>query len=637
MEYRPGNDEHYSRPTLTPAKKSEQYRNETFVSETDLEQEDGPRMHEQIGQTIKCFNPAEELKLDEDQRLRFKRWIDEHRLILTRSDTVGAARLFVAAKYLEDATDSLAHGMCRSGFRLLHYYRGDFYTYTELTGWQAKPLDDIRAEIYGFLNNAEVFKPEVKARDVAVFFEWEAAEYRKMAREDRLKSLKADQSEDEDETYLFLMDKVQPFRPKATDVNNIMDALRSVVSIKGDAELPLWHNTDTPHRHDRPKDFISFANGILDPDVMMQDFRHFYSPSPAYFSLNTIGFNYFGLAPVYDPITIRNWLSFLRDVFDQDHEAIQAFGEFVGLCMTGITDYQKSLLVIGPKRSGKGTIAKIMTELVGRGSVANPTLSALSSGFGLQPLIGKRLAIISDARIGTRSDQQAITERLLSITGEDSLTIDRKHREHWTGTLSTRFAIFSNELPRLTDVSGALASRFIVLKMTKSYYGKEDLTLFDRLKAELPHIAHWALFHLWQLSHRGHFIQPASGKKTIEDFETLSSPVEAFIRDRCKVDPDESVDRDLLYRNYQRWSQDAGFPASSKETFGRDLSAALPMLNTVQRTVDGQRKRSYVGLGVLDKTGPQLLTQSLQTAQKTCADPIQALENREVDGDEDDQ
>src|SRR5262249_51358701 len=43
------------------------------------------------------------------------------------------------------------------------------------------------------------------------------------------------------------------------------------------------------------------------------------------------------------------------------------------------------------------------------------------------------------ARLGGRSDQAAITERLLSISGEDALTIDRKHIVAWTGRLPTRY------------------------------------------------------------------------------------------------------------------------------------------------------------------------------------------------------
>jgi putative DNA primase/helicase len=86
-----------------------------------------------------------------------------------------------------------------------------------------------------------------------------------------------------------------------------------------------------------------------------------------------------------------------------------------------------------PRRSGKGTIARVLTALLGRDSVVSPTLASLQTPFGLAPLIGKPLAIISDARLGSRSDQAAITERLLSISGEDGLTIDRKFMPSWTG------------------------------------------------------------------------------------------------------------------------------------------------------------------------------------------------------------
>ena len=38
--------------------------------------------------------------------------------------------------------------------------------------------------------------------------------------------------------------------------------------------------------------------------------------------------------------------------------------------------------------------------MIGRGHVANPTLSSLGTEFGLAPLLGKSLAVIGDARLG---------------------------------------------------------------------------------------------------------------------------------------------------------------------------------------------------------------------------------------------
>ena len=104
-----------------------------------------------------------------------------------------------------------------------------------------------------------------------------------------------------------------------------------------------------------------------------------------------------------------------------------------------------------------------------------------------------------------------VVERFLSVSGEDSLTIDRKYREPWTDRLPTRFVVLTNELPRLTDSSGALASRFIVFVLRRSFYGSENPKLTDELLSEAPAILNWALEGLDRLNERGHFLNPESG------------------------------------------------------------------------------------------------------------------------------
>lgn len=150
-------------------------------------------------------------------------------------------------------------------------------------------------------------------------------------------------------------------------------------------------------------------------------------------------------------------------------------------------------MLVGPKRSGKGTIARVLMGLVGKPNCVSPTLASLGTNFGLAPLINKRVAIISDARLGAKADQHAIAEAVLRITGEDSVSIDGKFRPAWEGQLRVRFLVISNELPRLADTSGALASRFIILRLVNSFYGREDQTLTDRLLAERPGIFNWSL------------------------------------------------------------------------------------------------------------------------------------------------
>src|SRR5262249_51902612 len=147
--------------------------------------------------------------------------------------------------------------------------------------------------------------------------------------------------------------------------------------------------------------------------------------------------------------------------------------EWFGYVVSGRTDLHKILLMVGPTRGGKGVIARILSALIGPANCAGPTLSSLGGEFGLAPLIGKALAVISDARF-TGKNASVVVERLLSISGEDTLTINRKYRDQWTGKLPCRLHIVSNELPRLGDASTAVVGRIVLLLLSNSWLGKED-------------------------------------------------------------------------------------------------------------------------------------------------------------------
>jgi putative DNA primase/helicase len=235
--------------------------------------------------------------------------------------------------------------------------------------------------------------------------------------------------------------------------------------------------------------------------------------------------------------------------------------------------------------------------VVGSQNTVAPTLAGLGMNFGLAPLIGKRVAIISDARLGGRADQNAIAERLLSITGEDTITIDRKYMSAWTGQLSVRFLLISNELPRLSDASCALVSRFIVLVLTRSFYGREDQTLTARLLTELPGILNWTIVGWRRLNERGHFLQPRSASEVVQQFEDLSSPIGAFLRDRCVIGAEHSVAVGRLFECWCEWCKAQGrdHPGTA-QSFGRDLRAAIPALKVTQPRDGDDRLRLYQGL-----------------------------------------
>jgi putative DNA primase/helicase len=274
--------------------------------------------------------------------------------------------------------------------------------------------------------------------------------------------------------------------------------------------------------------------------------------------------------------------------------------EWFGYCLTPDTRQQKMLMIVGPRRSGKGTIGHVLNQVVGQSNTVWPTTERLGGEFGLQSLIGKTLAIVPDARF-SGDKVGVVIERLLSVSGEDRVDINRKFLTGLELRLSTRFMLLSNEIPRLPDSSTALAGRFIILRMNKSFFGHEDTGLLDSLMQELPGILKWAVQGWTRLHERGRFVQPASTVDAAQDMLDLSSPVSAFVRDCCEVRQEYTEIIDVLYRAWRSWceAEGRGHP-TTKAIFLRDLHSAVPGLLVVR---NGEQ-RLYRGLKLVNTTEP---------------------------------
>jgi putative DNA primase/helicase len=326
-------------------------------------------------------------------------------------------------------------------------------------------------------------------------------------------------------------------------------------------------------------------------------------PSPRFFNAFALDYDF---NPAAKPPV--EWLAFLRLIWGSDTESIDCLQEWFGYLLTADTRQQKILMMVGPKRSGRGTIARVLKAVAGASNVVNPTLSTLARPFGLAALIDKPVAIFPDARLSSRPDNAAIVECLLSVSGEDDQTIDRKHLAAWTGRLPTHFVLISNELPRLKDASGALASRLIILRFTRSFYDQEDTGLFDRLRRELPGILLWAVAGWERLRLRGRFIQPRSARDLVAAMDELASPILTFLQDRCVLAQNETVPVAALYEAWRSWCQEHGRDAvGDEQSFGRDLHAAIPELSKSRHRQGSARIAHYNGIRLRTCLDPEIV------------------------------
>ncbi len=333
---------------------------------------------------------------------------------------------------------------------------------------------------------------------------------------------------------------------------------------------------------------IACSNGVVDPVTRALAPHH-----PARFNLSSLPFAYEHAAPC------AQWQAFLDDVLGDDPQAQALLQEWFGYVISGRTDLHKILNMFGPRRSGKSTIARVLEAILGADSVTSPKLQALAGAFGEQPLIGKTLAVLSDISWNARDIGEAV-EVLKAISGEDSRDVQRKHREAWHGKLGVRFMLISNDMPRFKDASGALVGRMIHIQFARSFFGREDHTLTQRLQGELPGILNWALEGLDLLTKRGHLLIPDSSRAIEGEILRQTSPVAGFLEDRATYVADSPpLNLDEVYGAYRDWclKEDNREHVSTKDVFSKDLrSAGNGEIRIERRSVEGQRQRVVFGL-----------------------------------------
>lgn len=428
------------------------------------------------------------------------------------------------------------------GLPVLRHWRGSFYQWT---GSRYEPVDDVDGRAWLFLEAA--FRRDRRAEGVV------------------------------------------PFQPTRRRVIDVVAALAAVAALPSKVEPPAWLD----HDEERPPaaEFIAVANGLLHMSSL-----ELWPASPAFFST--------AASPVaYDPEAASpdRWREFLGELWPDDPDSRDCLQECFGYFLSGGLALHKAVLIVGPPRAGKGIIAHTLAALVGKENVCGPTLASLNENFGLEQLIGKSLALVGDARLSGRADKMALTERLLTITGGDRVTINRKHQSSWTGILPTRFLLTTNELPSFEDTSGAIASRFVLLQLRESFEGREDFGLAERLTDELAGILNWAVAGLARLTGRRRFTQPPASEEAMRILRDLASPVGAFLRDCCRRDPSARILREELFAAFRTWAEQQGYDGKriKASTFGKVLTAAAPYLRSAQERVNGEPKRFYVGITLL--------------------------------------
>jgi P4 family phage/plasmid primase-like protien len=455
--------------------------------------------------------------------------------ILPSGDPLPVASMWLRDKYWDDVRD----------LPTLRSYGGVWYKYDGVKYKEHKDENFLRGEMYKWLDGKRYMK-------------------------------------NEDELALYI--------PTRARINDLMDALNAHCPIIQDP--PSWI---TGEEKSDPQSTVVFNNGVLHVDRYLAGEDNILTPlTPAFFTLAALPYDFDAEA------TCPLWMQYLDSTFGTDARAMEKrdlLQEWFGYNMVADMSMEKMLLMIGRSGSGKGTALAAFTALIGKHQIASTKMKSISEQFGVEPLMGKLSAIMSDLRIPRSADSMQALETLLQIVGGDAIDVPRKHRTNLASiSLTCRFTVAANELPELPDHSQALARRLAILHFDKSFVGREDTTLKDRLPEEAPGLAVWGLAGLRRLRSAGRFTEPASSEKIADDMRKVTSPVSEFVEDCCLLDETGKTQYQDMFNLWAGWAVDRGMRPGHRTRFQQRMLAAFPTIELRTEVSNRTKHRVYAGI-----------------------------------------
>jgi putative DNA primase/helicase len=270
--------------------------------------------------------------------------------------------------------------------------------------------------------------------------------------------------------------------------------------------------------------------------------------------------------------------------------------------LAGEYPLNKAIMLVGEGRNGKSTYLELVKRLLGSDNVVSIKLQDLTNDktrFMISYLYGKMCNIFADLP----SEALRNTGLFKVLTGEDTVTADRKFRDPITFRNYAKMLYSCNELPKVYDMTTAFWRRWLVVEFPNQFPPNEDFK--KKLYSEIlpryaPRILAYSLLLVRCVVSSGRFSFEESEVDYRELWLRETNSVYAFIKDMLKEgvlaeDPEARVKTDELYSLYVKYCS-----REERDPLGRrEFTIELQRLGYMKVKVKGYHY--YRGLKVVGK------------------------------------
>jgi putative DNA primase/helicase len=389
---------------------------------------------------------------------------------------------------------------------------------------------------------------------------------------------------------------------------------------------------------------INFAQGVtqfLMGDLCVDDWDNKVCPDLIPFPNGTLNIRTREFTPSHDPMNRITWQlpydfqreatcpsihTWLNEATKGDKELIELIRAFFLAVLLGRYDLQRYMEIVGPGGSGKGTLTRLLTSMIGESNYFITTMKYLEENrFETAAIQGKRLVLINDA-----SKYGGEGSIFKSLTGQDKLRMEVKNKQQGEAFTFTGMVVIAANAPiYFSDTSSAISRRRISVEFNHVVPPSKRRNLSEDFEGEIPGLLNWVLgmdvSRMESLLRNTDSLVKSSQDAKMATLISTNALI-AWLSENIEFAPEARVQvgalgassentfelaDSYLYPNFIRWCKQNGRKGqSSTNTFSTQLEEAVTIILGVdgverkrQIRVPGEKTRSgFIGLKIVEGT-----------------------------------
>lgn len=300
---------------------------------------------------------------------------------------------------------------------------------------------------------------------------------------------------------------------------------------------------------------------------------------------------------------IDYWEDALDTFFCADQALIEYVQMTMGMAIIGKVMDESLIIAYGEGGNGKSTLFNTLAREISTyaGNIPSEVLIASRSNrqHELAELYGKRLVIAAELEAGLRLS----SKRIKQIASTDKITARRLYHDAFHFTPVHKLVLFSNYLPRVSELDNGTWRRLVVLPFQAQIPKSADMKNYSDFLHEHAGgaILKWMIEGAVKIIANNYRLDtPPAVQAAIQQYKSDNNWLDRFLEECCEIDPSFKESSMAVYTAYKDFSSKIGEYTYKIGDFYKAIEAAgyLRHRTGKVRQLQGLRLRSEFSVAV---------------------------------------